>query len=97
MSRSPASSPSQGGAQPGCLQTALGAGSDRAWVDRVLQPESGARAELPVEGIASSVFTRQGSESIIDVITRRGTRGETEDFFKLISKNGCDASGWTRS
>lgn len=37
----------------------LGARSDRAWIDRVLQPESGDRGELSAEGVASCVFTRQ--------------------------------------
>lgn len=37
----------------------LGARSDRAWVDRALQPESGERGELSARAVASCVFTRQ--------------------------------------
>lgn len=34
---------------------------------------------------------------LLDVTTRRGTWGETEDFFKLILINGCDARAWASS
>lgn len=68
----------------------LGARSDRAWVDRVLQPESGERGELSAEGVASCVFTRQQLESV--------TRSDYQMLIlktSLISKNGCAARGWT--